>query len=220
MPVHDWTRVDAGLFHNFHLGWICALSDALNLEVLPSNYFALVEQRIPGSTPHDLIAGLPLGEAEIYARKADRIAVRRQNGGVVFVLEIVSPGIKSSFIELQTFVEQMAHLIIQNVNLLVIDLFPPGAFDPQGIHKAIWDELQEDSFDLPKNRPLTLTAYNAGPEPAAYIEPVAVGDVLPDMPLFLSPEILVSVPLEATYQTRWKAFPAVLKRLLQEPPPA
>ena len=24
MPVHDWTRVDAGLFHDFHQGWTAA----------------------------------------------------------------------------------------------------------------------------------------------------------------------------------------------------
>ena len=22
MPIHDWTRVDAGIFHAFHHGWI------------------------------------------------------------------------------------------------------------------------------------------------------------------------------------------------------
>jgi hypothetical protein len=30
-----------------------------------------------------------------------------------------------------------------------------------------------------------LAAYDAGPERVAYVEFVAVGDVLPDMPLFL-----------------------------------
>ena len=28
MPIHDWTRVDAGLFHAFHQGWIIRLSDS------------------------------------------------------------------------------------------------------------------------------------------------------------------------------------------------
>ncbi len=51
----------------------------------------------------------------------------------------------------------------------------------------------------------------------AYIDPVAVGDVLPDMPLFLKAGIYVPTPLEATYQTTWKGFPAVLKRLLEGP---
>ena len=39
MPIHDWTRVDAGLFHAFHQGWIIRLSDALNEGVLPETIF-------------------------------------------------------------------------------------------------------------------------------------------------------------------------------------
>jgi hypothetical protein len=49
----------------------------------------------------------------------------------------------------------------------------------------------------------------------AYIEPVAVGDVLPDMPLILKPDFYVPTPLEATYQATWKGFPSVLKKLLE-----
>ena len=46
MPIHDWTRVDAGLFHAFHQRWISALSDALNTGVLPRDYYALAEQSV------------------------------------------------------------------------------------------------------------------------------------------------------------------------------
>ena len=59
--------------------------------------------------------------------------------------------------------------------------------------------------------------YDAGPPRVAYVEPIAVGDVLPDMPLFLKPEFYVPAPLEATYQTTWNVFPNVLKRLLETP---
>ena len=51
----------------------------------------------------------------------------------------------------------------------------------------------------------------------AYIEPVAVGDVLPHMPLFLDPELYVHVPLEATYQTAWEAVPAFWRDVLTRP---
>ncbi|HEX8202009.1 MAG TPA: hypothetical protein VF590_16155 [Isosphaeraceae bacterium] len=49
----------------------------------------------------------------------------------------------------------------------------------------------------------------------AYVEPVAVGDVLPEMPLFLKPGFYVPAPLEATYRTTWDLFPAPLKGLLE-----
>ena len=107
---------------------------------------------------------------------------------------------------------------MQGVHLLVIDLFPPSKRDPQGIHKAIWDEFVEEDFELPADQRLTLAAYDAGPPPAAYVEFVAVGDALPDMPIFLKPEFYVPAPLEETYRITWdEFFPAPMKRLLETP---
>ena len=224
MPVHDWTRVDAGLFHDFHQGWAIALRNALNAGVLPSDYFALVEQNIRGPLPNVLILRLspetgegPEPSVGVYARKADRITVRHKHGGVVAVIEIVSPGNKGSRNEPRAFVQKASDLIQQGIHLLVIDLFPPSKRDPQGIHKAIWDEIQEEDFELPTDKPLTLAAYVAGPVLTAYVELVAVGDALPDMPLFLRPEFYVPVPLEAAYQATWNVFPAPLKGLLEGP---
>ena len=172
MPIHDWTRVDAGLFHNFHQRWISALCDALNMGGLPPDYFALAEQSIRGPVP-DVLAlhltstgeesagtapGLAVAEApprarlvrraevSIYAHKADRITVRHRHGQIIAVVEIVSPGNKGSKSELRGFVEKTSALIQQGIHLLVIDLFPPTKRDPQGIHKAIWDEFEEADF--------------------------------------------------------------------------
>ena len=30
MPAHDWTRVEAGLFHHFHQAWIGQIAQILN----------------------------------------------------------------------------------------------------------------------------------------------------------------------------------------------
>lgn len=243
MPLHDWTRVDAGLYHNFHQRWISALCDAFNLGVLPSDYFALQEQSIPNPIPdvltlrlsgHDEPASTGNGlavatappktrlvrraEERVYARKADRIAVRHRHGQIVAVVEIVSPVNKASTSALRTFVEKSSDLIMQGVNLLVIDPFPPSKRDPQGIHKAIWDQIEEEEFELPGVKRLTLVAYEAGPPPAAYIEPIAAGDELPDMPLFLKPQFYVPAPLETTYRQTWAVFPVALKPLLESPP--
>lgn len=219
VPIHDWTRVDAGLFHAFHQRWISALSDALNTGGLPPDYYALAEQVIGGPVP-DILTLRPAfieregNEERIYVRKADRIVVRHRHGEVVAVVEIVSPGNKAGAHALRALVEKSADLIDQGIHLLVIDLFPPGRRDPQGIHKAIWDEFVEEDFERPADEPLTLVAYEARPLPIAYVEPVAVGDALPDMPIFLRPSKHVPAPLEATYQTAWTFFPAPLKRLL------
>jgi hypothetical protein len=242
MPVHDWTRVDAGLFHNFHQRWTVALSDALNGGVLPADYFALVEQN-SGPIPDVLTLHIPpdtgeasngpgkgavatapprtrlvrLRKADTYPRKANLVTVRHRHGDIVAVVEVVSPGNKAARAEFRAFVDKSAQLIRHGVHLLVMDLFPPGPRDPQGIHKAIWDEFQDEAFELPPDKPLTLASYDAGTEGGAYVEFVAVGDPLPDMPIFLKSGTHVLTPLDATYQTSWNVFPAPLKHLLETP---
>ena len=51
MPVHDWTRVEAGIFHDFHHSWIDELKRSLNSGLLPEGYYALAEQRAAGFGP-------------------------------------------------------------------------------------------------------------------------------------------------------------------------
>jgi len=40
MPMHDWTRVSAGTFHDFHCSWIAELKKTLNGGLLPPDYYA------------------------------------------------------------------------------------------------------------------------------------------------------------------------------------
>lgn len=61
MPVHDRTRVKAGIFHDFHLSWIDELKAMLNDRVLPHEYYALAEQiasdTIPAGSLRERAAG-------------------------------------------------------------------------------------------------------------------------------------------------------------------
>ena len=98
----------------------------------------------------------------------------------------------------------------------MVDLFPPSVHDPQGIHKAIWDEIEDKPFELPPDKPLTLAAYVARVPKAAYVEPVAVGDALPDMPAYLDPDSFVPIPLESTYQTTWASRPEDMREAVEQ----
>ena len=60
-----------------------------------------------------------------------------------------------------------------------------------------------------------MASYEAGPEKYAYVEPVAVGDALPEMALFLAPGLHVPVPLESTYQATWDASPEGLRTAVE-----
>src|SRR5436309_14546322 len=44
MPVHDWTRVSAGPFHDFHYSWVLEIKRALKRGVLPPGYYVMAEQ--------------------------------------------------------------------------------------------------------------------------------------------------------------------------------
>ena len=55
MPIHDWSRVNAGIFHDFHSTWIIELKKTLNDGLLPSGYYALAEQ-IAGNVGPDVLA--------------------------------------------------------------------------------------------------------------------------------------------------------------------
>jgi len=128
--------------------------------------------------------------------------------------EIVSPGNKSSRRTLDASVGKAEDAIVAAVHLLIVDLFPPSRRDPRGIHGAIWGD-RGGSCELPPDKPLTCVSYVGGPLPEAYIEPVGLGDELPDMPLFLTPDIYVPVPLEATYRSAWDAVPAFWRDVLE-----
>jgi hypothetical protein len=246
MPIHDWTRVSAGTWHDFHLAWIAEIRNALNGGRLPRGYYAQAEQ-IAGLLGPDVLTlqsaelslapdyedesggGLAVAtvpprtrvveEAEIsdYALKRRTLVIRHTSGDrIVALIEIVSPGNKSSRFALDSFVEKAIEALQQGYHLLIIDLFPPTPRDPEGIHCAIWAEFSESRFRLPPGEPLTLAAYLAGPRRRAYVEPTAVGRELIEMPLFLRPETYINVPLEETYQGAYRGVAQRWKRVLEE----
>ncbi len=135
---------------------------------------------------------------------------------IVAVIEIVSPSNKAKKSELTTFVQKAVALLRQKINLLVIDPFPATTRDPNGIHALIWKALVKKPYIRPADKPIALSAYAAKTKAyTAYVEPVAVGDVLPEMPLFLDPERYVNVPLEPTYLSAWDGFPRQLRGRLE-----
>jgi hypothetical protein len=157
-------------------------------------------------------------EAALYASKADRIAIRHELGRVVAVIEVVSPGNKDGKHSLASFVAKAADLIRNGIHFLVIDPFPPGPRDPDGMARAIWDELGgEPLATRPADKSLTVTAIDAGEPLTIYVDWVAVGDPLLDAPLFLAPGWYVNVPLERTYMTSWDVTPQPIRELVAPP---
>jgi hypothetical protein len=64
-------------------------------------------------------------------------------------------------------------------------------------------------------QPLCLASYEATDLPEAWIEPLAIGDALPDMPLFYERGLYVNVSLEATYAQAWRVVPGFWKDVVE-----
>jgi hypothetical protein len=246
MPIHDWTRVEAGIFHDFHHAWIEEIKRALNAGLLPEEYYAMAEQQAAGFGPDVLTlqssrpdegdgtpaagptpsaGGLLLAPPkvrfkaesvkEFYRRKKSTITIRHiSKDRVVAVVEVLSPGNKGNKNAFKALTEKAYELLEHRIHLLLLDLFPPSKRDPHGIHAVLWEDIAEEEFTPPPDKPLTLASYMSDLTVKAYVETVAVGDALPDMPLFLEPDGYVLVPLEATYRAAFAAVPRRWRRVL------
>jgi hypothetical protein len=97
---------------------------------------------------------------------------------------------------------------------LLVDLFPPSSRDPRGVHGAVRSEDCGPDYAVLDDTPLTCVSYIGGAAAEAFIEPLAVGDALPNMPLFLTAGMYILVPLEATYQITFDGIPAYWRDVL------
>ena len=137
------------------------------------------------------------------------VAIRHATGHhvVALVEDPVSPANFDRPASVRVFVRKADDALRYGVHLLVIDLFPPGRHADRGLPDASGGRTRARRYALPDDQPLTLAAFVARPQPVVHLEHLAVGDPLPDMPLFLSAERYVNVPLEATYAAAYRGMP-------------
>jgi hypothetical protein len=249
MAVHDWSLVEAGIFHAFHTTWVAEIQNALNKGLLPEGYYALAEQHagrfitdvltlhaspppteplppLPPATGGILLAEAPprvqrqqVFEAVELARRRS-LAIRHISGHrLVALLEIVSPANKDRPESVEELATEAASALNRGVHLLLVDLIPPGPHDLQGMHEAVRERMlpEGDPYELPADAPLTLASYAAGPKVHVFLQHLAVGAPLTDMPLFFRPDRYINVPLEATYRSAYQGMPAFWRNVLENP---
>jgi len=245
MPIHDWARVGAGTFHDFHNAWITHLKERFNTGLLPRNYYAQSEQHVglaipdiltlnddnPSPTsngddggvavlkaPPKMSRKLVATEAGVARQRRRTLAIRHvSNHRVVALVEIASPANKDRAQSVADFADKAISAIDRGIHVLLVDLIPPGRHDPQGLHGAIWSYFG-DAEAPPADQPLTIASYDAiRGLPEAHLEYRTVGEALPEMPLFLEGEGCVPTPLDATYQAAFRGMPAYYRDLLTKP---
>lgn len=245
MAVHDWSRVKAGAFHDFHCSWITHIKETLNNHVLPSGYFAVTEQRtapwvadiVTLEDFHDRTNGPALANGNLATLAAGppktlrhvsiprdlaprartrRVAVRTSDGErLVAVIEVVPSSNKDRPSSVAVFVDKVNDFLDQEVHVLILDMFRPGKYDPEGLYNLILTSNGTVAVEAPAIDVMTFASISAGDDIDVYLEHLSVGDRLPDMPLFLKPKEYVTLPLETTYQVTWAGFPSKWKRLLE-----
>lgn len=218
MPMHDWTRVDVGAFHDFHQGWVVDLSRSLNAGLLPKGYHAHIEYR-----PRDLYREYDPRESDatVYARRANRILIQTDNERAVALIMIVSPGNKDGPESIQLFSSQVGKYLKRGLNLLIVDPHSPMANGVRGFLPTIWDTVSGSKAEtISFDKPLAVALFVAGVPPTAYFDPFDLGDPIPDMPLFLEPGRYVNVPLETSYLASWNVLPEITRNRVLSPPTA
>ncbi len=243
MPVHDWARVSAGTFHDFHYSWVLEIKRALKRGLLPRGYYVMAEQvsgdlgapdvltlQGPRATPESeepLSGTVTLTDTppavhtrttisrDPYARMQRSVVVRHtSNDRIVALIEVLSPGNKSSRHALRSLLDKAVAALDSGIHLLLVDVHPPGPRDPKGIHGAILNEVGTEEYVLGTQRPLTAAAYIGGTPIDAFVAHFAVGEAIPAMPLFLTRENYVPVPLEGAYMAAWEDVPPQYQQVL------
>jgi hypothetical protein len=243
MPVHDWTRVSDGTVHDFHYSWVLEIKRALKRGLLPKGYYVMAEQiggdlgapdvltlQATNQTPEpegSLAGTATLAESppavharatitrDSYARMQRTLVVRhRSDDRIVAMIEVLSAGNKSSRNAIRSFLDKAVAALDSGVHLLLVDVHPPGKRDPHGIHGAVLNEIDTKDYILDSERPLTAASYVGGAVVEAFAEHFAVGEPIPEMPLFLTRKNYVRVPLEATYMAAWEDVPPQYQEVL------
>ncbi len=244
MPLHDWTRVSAGTFHDFHYSWVLEIKRALKRGLLPKGYYVMAEQvggdlgvpdvltlQATGQEPES--QGNPVGIATLtdsppvvhartriprdtYARLQRSVVVRHTSDDrIVAMIEVLSPGNKSSRHAIRSFLDKAVAALDSGIHLLLVDVHPPGPRDPHGIHRALLNEISTEDYALGSERPLTAVSYASGAVVEAFVEHFAVGEPVPQMPLFLTRENYIQVPLETAYMAAFDDVPTQYQETLR-----
>jgi hypothetical protein len=232
MPVHNWKGIDDGIFHDLHCSWIVEIKRALNGGLLPPAYHAMAEQRARLIAPDVLT--LKFDDIEIddfnsgggvaimappktthrktfdvlaYVNRQNSIAIRHSSDDkLVAVLEIVSRGNKTGKANFDAFMLKAHSCLNQGIHFTYVDVHPPSALCSDGIHGAM---CVENGDDPPENAPdnfLSAAGYEAGSIVNGYVNCFAIGDPIPDTPLFLHHDFHVMLPLEATYMQAFASY--------------
>jgi hypothetical protein len=212
---------------SFHGAWAEAMAMTLNGGMLPPHYVAEARVKLGrsleidvgtldegGSTDGKNGNGVavwsppkPLLRAALTVAPADifEVQVFDDTAGprLVAAVELVSPANKDRPAHRAAFAIKCASYLHDNVNLVVLDVVTTRRTD---LHRELLDLLQVAATDVAApHSDLYAAAYRtlASEEELileAWREPLTLGAPMPQVPLWITPELCLPLDLEATYE--------------------
>ncbi|MEX2173747.1 MAG: DUF4058 family protein [Pirellulaceae bacterium] len=213
-------------WESFHTTWASAIADALNEKWLPEGYFAeeqlqpsaRVEIDVATFEERDQWAGGGVAVAPKTAwtptsptwtmpgtlPEGLEVLVFSGEGGPTLVgaIELVSPANKDRPATRRAFAAKCASYLHQGIGLIVVDAVTSRSAN---LHNELIRLLdQPATFQQPAAMQLYAVAYRPvrrGGDDLIEIWPaeLQIGQRLPDLPLWLGPDLVVPIHLETTY---------------------
>jgi hypothetical protein len=206
MPIHDWTRVDAGAFHSHHLGWMSSLRSTLNRGGLRPGFYAMAGHTTADGEPPTSVDLDAIDDLEFYAARRRRVTVFGEpDDRLVARIEMVTPGDRRSPAAVDWFVSDLLDSAARGLAVLVIDPFPT-VLGTTGL--ADWlGEAGPFGRRRSPGRHVTFAIRAAGERSTWSISTAPLGGRWPDVVLPLESGDSASVPLEPSYVWSFEGTP-------------
>jgi hypothetical protein len=236
MPLLEHFRPPLSVTHpwkGFHSAWANAITNQLN-EVLPDDYYAIPEVplgdqiEIDVATLESAANATPAGggvATAVWAPPRPRLTApvdfTRIHGTAVHVfqdqggpqlraaIELVSPANKDRPRSRLTFAAKCVGCLERGVNVVVLDTVTGRRAN---LHAEIAQALEAaDSLAWESPTHLYALAYrpvarNGQTQVEAWPEPLALGEELPTLPLWIRVDLCLPLPLEASYTAACRAL--------------
>jgi len=161
MPMHDWTRVSGGTYHDFHDSWITHLKEALNAGLLPSAYYALGEQR-SGDIGPDVVA---LRTEEVEPEDRDGTAWDDDGQTGLIAVAEAPPRVRilqEAVEEVAFYLERRRTLVIRHTSedriVALIEIVSPAN---KHTHQTLDAFVSETARGLPRYAQIRFQNYSA-----------------------------------------------------------
>lgn len=166
---------------------------------------AVLTARAPTFTTETDLSEQDVYEVQIYDTERGR--------RLVAAIEIVSPSNKDRPESRRAFVGKVATLLMNDVCVSIVDLV---SVRHANMYAELLKLLGHTDPKLPSNPPHLYTVTLRSQKPPkrrqlldAWFDPMTIGQTLPTIPIWLTPELRVELPLETSYEETCKQLEIV-----------